>query len=69
LVEFTDRAVRGRRTGRDDRRSGMGSTVVGALIAALVGLLVAVGTSVSLVEMQTQTPDPVDKPLVVYGDR
>jgi hypothetical protein len=47
----------------------MGSTVVGALIAALVGLLVAVGTSVSLVEMQTQTPDPVDKPLVVYGDR
>jgi|GEM_PF-2274434 type III secretory pathway component EscS len=47
----------------------MGSTVVAAVVAGVVGLLVAVGTSVTLVQLQTQTPDPVDKPLVVYGNR
>jgi hypothetical protein len=44
-------------------------TVVSAVVAGVVGLLIAVGTSVTLVQLQSQTPDPVDKPLVVYGDR
>jgi hypothetical protein len=47
----------------------MVSTVVGAVVAAVVGLLVAVGTSVTLVQLGSETPAPVDKPLVVYGDR
>lgn len=47
----------------------MGSTVLGAVVAAVVGFIVAVGTSVTLVQLQTQTPDPVNSPLVVYGDR
>lgn len=47
----------------------MASTVLGAVIAGVVGLLVAVGTSITLVQLQTQTPDPVDAPLVVYGNR
>ena len=47
----------------------MGSTVVATVVAGVVGLLVAVGTSVTLVQLQSQTPDPVDKPLVVYGNR
>jgi hypothetical protein len=47
----------------------MASTVLGAVIAGIVGLLVAFGTSVTLVLLATGTPDPVDTPLVVYGDR
>ncbi len=47
----------------------MGSNVVSAVVAGVVGVLVAVGTSVTLVQLQSQTPDPVEKPLVVYGDR
>jgi hypothetical protein len=43
--------------------------VVSVVVAGIVGLLIAVGTSVTLVQLQSQTPDPVDKPLVVYGDR
>jgi len=44
-------------------------TAVGAVVAVVVGIVIAVGTSITLVQLQSQTPDPVDKPLVVYGER
>jgi hypothetical protein len=47
----------------------MVSTAMGAVVAAVVGIVLAVGTSLTLVQLSTATPDPVDKPLVVYGDR
>lgn len=45
------------------------SSLIAAIIAGVVGLLVAVGTSVTVVQLASQKPDPVQKPLVVYGDR
>jgi len=35
--------------------------------AALVGLLLALGAVVLLVNSQSATPSPVDKPYIVYG--
>ena len=43
--------------------------MVGAVIAGVVAVALAVGTAFGLVTSQSQTPDPVDKPLVVYGER
>jgi hypothetical protein len=47
----------------------MASSLVGAVVAAAVGLLLAVGTSVTLVQLADETPKPVTEPLVVYGNR
>ena len=46
----------------------MGS-LMGAVIAGVLAVALAVGTAFGLVSSQNQTPDPVDKPLVVYGER
>ena len=47
----------------------MGSSLVAAVAAALVGLVLAVGTSVTLVQVSTEKPPPVTSPLIVYGSR
>jgi len=47
----------------------MGTSLVAAVVAAVVGLLLAVGTSVTLVQLSSAKPDPVNEPLVVYGNR
>ena len=43
--------------------------LVGVVVAAVVAGALAVGTAFGLVSSRTSTPDPVDKPLVVYGER
>jgi hypothetical protein len=40
----------------------------GAIIAAVVGAILAVGASFGIVSSQTATPAPVDEPFIVYGD-
>ena len=40
----------------------------GAIIAAVVGAILAVGAAFGIVSSQTATPGPVDKPFIVYGD-
>ena len=45
------------------------SSLVAALVAGVVGALLAVGTSVTVVQLASQKPDPVQKPLIVYGSR
>ena len=40
----------------------------GAIIAAVVGAIHAVGAAFGIVSSQTATPAPVDKPFIVYGD-
>lgn len=47
----------------------MGTSLVAAVVAAVVGLLLAVGTSVTLVQISAEKPDPVNEPLIVYGNR
>ncbi|CAB4932861.1 MAG: hypothetical protein F2842_01770 [Actinobacteria bacterium] len=42
---------------------------IGAIIAAVVGGLLAFGASSLLVSSQTTVPSPVDKPYVVYGNQ
>jgi hypothetical protein len=42
---------------------------VGVVAAAVVAAALALGTAFGLVSTATQTPDPVEKPLVVYGER
>ncbi len=39
----------------------------GAIIAAIVGVVLAVGAAFGIVSSQTRSA-PVDKPLIVYGD-
>ena len=46
----------------------MGS-VVGVVVAAVVAAGLAIGTAFGIVTSQSATPDPVDQPLVVYGER
>ena len=46
----------------------MGS-VVSVIVAAVVAAGVAVGTTFGFVSMNSATPEPVDKPLIVYGER
>lgn len=40
----------------------------GAIIAAVVGVVIAIGAAFGIVSSQTATPAPVDKPFIVYGD-
>ena len=39
------------------------------VVALVVGVVLAVGSLVSLVQTATQDPDPVSQDLVVYGER
>ncbi len=43
------------------------SGIAGAIIAAVVGGVIAAGASFGLVSSQTAVPAPVDKEYVVYG--
>ena len=43
------------------------SGIAGAIIAAVVGGVIAGGASFGLVSSQTAVPAPVDKQYVVYG--
>lgn len=36
---------------------------------AVAGLLLAVGTTFGIVSAASSTPEPVDEPVVVYGER
>lgn len=45
------------------------SSLVGLLVAGVVAAGVALGTVFGIVSTASQTPDPVDKPLIVYGER
>ncbi|MFN8127698.1 MAG: hypothetical protein U0R28_02765 [Candidatus Nanopelagicales bacterium] len=40
----------------------------GAIIAGIVGIVLAIGAAFGIVSSQTATPAPVDKPFIVYGD-
>jgi hypothetical protein len=40
----------------------------GAIIAAVVGIVLAVGAAFGIVSSQTASTAPVDKPFIVYGD-
>jgi hypothetical protein len=46
----------------------MGS-VVSVVVAAVVAAGLALGTAFGIVTSQSATPEPVDKPLIVYGER
>jgi hypothetical protein len=39
------------------------------VIAGVVAAVLAIGTAFGLVSANSQTPPPVEKPLIVYGDR
>lgn len=41
--------------------------LLGAIIAAVVGAVVAGAASFGLVTSQTAAPAPIDKPYIVYG--
>ena len=43
--------------------------LVGLVLAAVVAAVLAFGTAFGIVSTASQTPDPVDKPLIVYGER
>jgi hypothetical protein len=46
------------------------SSLVAAIVAVVVGAIIAVGTSVTVVQLaSSHKPDPVQKPLIVYGSR
>ena len=47
----------------------MGPSLVAAVVAAVVGLVLAVGTSVTLVQLSAEKPPPITEPLIVYGSR
>jgi hypothetical protein len=40
----------------------------GAIVAAVVGVILAIGAAFGIVSSQTATPAPVDQPFIVYGD-
>jgi hypothetical protein len=40
----------------------------GAVVAGIVGIVLAIGAAFGIVSSQTATPAPVDKPFIVYGD-
>ena len=46
----------------------MGS-VVSVVVATVVAAGLALGTAFGIVTSQSSTPQPVDKPLIVYGER
>lgn len=41
---------------------------LGAIIAAVVGLLLAILAAFGIVSSQSASPSPVDQPFIVYGD-
>lgn len=41
---------------------------VGAIVAAVVGAVIAVGAAFGIVSSQSGSPAPVDKPFIVYGE-
>lgn len=41
---------------------------VGAIVAGVVGVILAVGAAFGIVSSQTSTPAPVDQPFIVYGE-
>ena len=45
------------------------SPLVGVVVAAVVAAALAVGTAFGIVTTASSTPDPVETPLVVYGER
>ncbi len=45
------------------------SGIIGAIIAAVVGGLLAFGGTSLLVNSQTAIPSPIDKPYIVYGNK
>jgi hypothetical protein len=45
------------------------SSLVAAIVAVVVGALFAVGTSVTVVQLTSHKPGPVQRPLIVYGSR
>jgi hypothetical protein len=47
-------------------------TVTSVLVAAVVGVALAVATTVTVVNVSQQTPEktkPVEQPLIMYGNR
>lgn len=48
----------------------MGVPFVGALVAVVIGAVIAVSTVIALVQVANgNKPEPVSKPLIVYGVR
>ena len=45
------------------------TSVVSLVVAAVVAAALGVGTVFGIVSTASKTPEPVDKPLVVYGER
>ena len=45
----------------------MGGGIVGIIVAAVVGAVVAGGASFGIISSQTAVPPTVDAPYVVYG--
>ena len=43
------------------------SAAAGAVVALVVGVLLAAGTAVAVVQLAGAKPDPVQKPVIVYG--
>jgi hypothetical protein len=41
--------------------------LIATVVAAVVGIAIAVGSSVAVVQVAAKKPDPVTKPLIVYG--
>ena len=39
------------------------------IVVLLVGLAMSAMSAVAIVQTQSETPDPVTEPLVVYGER
>ena len=44
------------------------TTLVAILVAAVIGVALAIGSSVAVVQVATSKPDPVTRPVVVYGN-
>lgn len=51
----------------EQKKRGAGGWLA-ALIAVIVGLLLAILAAFGIVSSQTATPAPVDQPYIVYGD-
>ncbi len=53
--------------GNKKKAAGAGGCA-GGLIAAVIGLILAIAAAFGIVSSQTATPAPVDQPFIVYGD-
>lgn len=45
------------------------SGLIGAIIAAVIGAVLAFGGSTALISSQAPSSEPIDAPLVTYGSR